>query len=113
MGFRFRKSFKIAPGIKINISKKGISSVSLGRPGATVNINRKGTRTTLGLPGTGLSHSSYSPHAKKLPPQLPTQQAPFQSQQNNQKLIMGYPLSDWIIGLVIMFIMAWILITVA
>ena len=30
MGFNFRKSFKIAPGVKLNVSKKGISSVSLG-----------------------------------------------------------------------------------
>lgn len=62
MGFRFRKSLKIAPGIKLNIGKKGISSVSIGGRGATVNINRKGTRSTIGLPGTGLSHSSYKPH---------------------------------------------------
>lgn len=64
MGFRFRKSIKIAPGVRINISKKGLSSLSVGRPGATVNINRKGTRTTVGIPGSGLSHSSYSAHNK-------------------------------------------------
>ena len=62
MGFRFRKSIKIAPGVRINISKKGLSSLSVGRPGATVNINKKGTRTTVGIPGSGLSHSSYSAH---------------------------------------------------
>lgn len=65
MGFRFRKSIKIAPGVRINISKKGLSSLSVGRPGATVNINKKGTRTTLGIPGSGLSHSSYSAHNKR------------------------------------------------
>lgn len=64
MGFRFRKSIKIAPGVRINISKKGLSSLSVGRPGATVNINKKGTRTTVGIPGSGLSHSSYSAHNK-------------------------------------------------
>lgn len=57
MGFRFRKSIKILPGVKINLSKKGISSVSIGRPGATVNVNTKGeTRATVGIPGTGLSY---------------------------------------------------------
>ena len=57
MGFRFRKSIKILPGVKINLSKKGISSVSVGRPGATVNISTDGkTRATVGVPGTGISY---------------------------------------------------------
>lgn len=36
MGFRFRKSFKIAPGIKVNLSKKG-ASLSAGAKGFRVN----------------------------------------------------------------------------
>lgn len=65
MGFRFRKSVKIAPGVRINVGKKG-SSVSIGGKGATVNFSKKGTRTTVGIPGTGISytknlkHKSYS-----------------------------------------------------
>ena len=56
MGFRFRRSIKILPGIRLNFSKKGFSSVSIGRRGATLNINRKGEkRATIGIPGTGLS----------------------------------------------------------
>lgn len=65
MGFNFRKSLKIAPGVRLNITKKGISSVSLGGKGARVNLGKKGTRTTVGLPGTGLSYSSYSPKQVK------------------------------------------------
>ena len=61
MGFRFRKSLKILPGIRLNISKSGLST-SLGGPGATVNISRKGTRRTIGIPGSGLSYSSFSSH---------------------------------------------------
>lgn len=58
MGFRFRKSFRIAPGIRINISKKGLSSVSLGGRGATLNVGSdKGARVTVGIPGTGMSYS--------------------------------------------------------
>lgn len=56
MAFRFRKSVKIAPGIRLNIGKKGIST-SIGGRGATVNISKRGTRVTTGLPGTGLSSS--------------------------------------------------------
>lgn len=56
MPFRFRKSFRIAPGVKINLSKTG-TSLSLGGKGASVNIGRKRVRTTVGLPGTGISYS--------------------------------------------------------
>lgn len=65
MGFNFRKSLKIAPGIRVNITKKGVSSVSIGGKGARVNLGKKGTRTTVGLPGTGLSYSSFSPKQAK------------------------------------------------
>ena len=60
MGFRFRKSIKIFPGIRINLSKSGIST-SVGVPGATVNIKGNKTTTTAGLPGTGVSYRSSSP----------------------------------------------------
>ena len=53
MGFRFRRSFRIAPGLRLNFSKSGIST-SIGGRGATYNIGPKGTRKTVGLPGTGL-----------------------------------------------------------
>ena len=59
MGLNFRKSFKIAPGVRLNVGKKGISSVSVGGKGARVSVGKKGTRTTLGIPGTGLSYSSH------------------------------------------------------
>ena len=64
MGFNFRKSFKIAPGIRLNVGKKGISSLSAGPKGAKVSIGKKGTRTTVSAPGTGLSYSQYSPYKK-------------------------------------------------
>lgn len=64
MGLNFRKSFKIAPGVKLNVSKKGISSVSAGVKGARVSVGKKGTRTTVGIPGTGLSYSSHKSHKK-------------------------------------------------
>ena len=57
MGFRFRKKVKIAPGIDLNLSKKGPSSVSLGKKGATINVDKKGRiAQTIGIPGTGLSY---------------------------------------------------------
>ncbi len=58
MGFRFRKSIKIVPGLRLNFGKNGLSSITAGRPGATVNLNRRGTKATVGLSGTGLSYST-------------------------------------------------------
>ncbi len=56
MGFRFRKVISVLPGVKINLSKSGVST-SLGGHGATVNVGTSGKRTmTLGIPGTGMSY---------------------------------------------------------
>jgi Protein of unknown function (DUF4236)/Excalibur calcium-binding domain len=60
MSFRFRKSIKLAPGIKLNLTSKGLSSLSVGRNGARVNIGKNGIRGTVGIPGSGLSYSSYA-----------------------------------------------------
>jgi len=57
MGFRFRRTLRLAPGIRINLSKSG-GSLSLGRRGAKLNISRRGTKATVGVPGTGLSYST-------------------------------------------------------
>ena len=57
MGFQFRKSIKVAPGVRLNLSKGGVS-VSAGAPGSTVNVNSRGVRTTVGIPGTGLSYQT-------------------------------------------------------
>jgi hypothetical protein len=56
MPFRFRRSIKLLPGVRINLSKSGVST-TVGVPGATVNISKRGTRGTVGLPHTGISYS--------------------------------------------------------
>jgi hypothetical protein len=56
MGFRFRRSIRILPGIRLNIGKRGVST-SIGVRGAHVTFGRTGTRTTVGLPGSGLSYT--------------------------------------------------------
>jgi len=56
MGFRFRRSIKLLPGLRINVSKSGVSA-SIGPRGATLNVSERGTRATVGLPGSGLSYS--------------------------------------------------------
>lgn len=57
MGFNFRKSFKIAPGIKINASKSGLST-TFGKKGLTVSHGKKGTRLNASIPGTGISYQT-------------------------------------------------------
>src|SRR5688572_15020013 len=66
MGFlRFSKRIKIAPGVHLNLSKTG-TSVSVGRPGATINFGGvKGTRATIGLPGTGVSYTTQLDQAHR------------------------------------------------
>ena len=65
MGLRFRKSIKIANGVKLNFGKKGVG-VSVGGKGARYSINSSGRRTaTVGIPGTGLSYSHTSGGKKK------------------------------------------------
>ena len=68
MGFRFRRSVRIIPGIRLNFSKSGIST-SIGGRGATINFSKRGTRTTVGIPGTGLSYSEMVPKADGSPHQ--------------------------------------------
>lgn len=53
MGIYFRKSIKIAPGLRLNVSKGG-TSVSIGPRGAKLNIGKRGTYVTTGIPGTGI-----------------------------------------------------------
>lgn len=57
MSLRFRQTFTLFPGVRLNIGKRGISA-SIGVPGATVNIGQKGIRATVGLPGSGLSYTT-------------------------------------------------------
>lgn len=61
MGIRFRKSIKVLPGVRLNLSRSGVSA-SIGKPGATVNVGgRRGPRATIGIPGSGLSVSERLP----------------------------------------------------
>ncbi len=58
MGFRFRRTLKIAPGIRLNFGKKGVST-TIGPRGAKITLGKDGVRTTVGLPGSGMSYTHY------------------------------------------------------
>ena len=55
--FRFRKSVKILPGLKINFNKKGVS-MTAGVRGMHCTIGKDKVHTTVGIPGTGLSYTT-------------------------------------------------------
>jgi hypothetical protein len=58
MPVRIRKSFNLFPGVKVNMSKGGMS-ITVGRKGFHLNFSKRGVRQTVGLPGSGISESSY------------------------------------------------------
>jgi hypothetical protein len=59
MGWRFHKSVKIAPGVRLNLSKRG-PGLSFGRRGMRYSVGPSGRRTTFSVPGTGLSYVKQS-----------------------------------------------------
>jgi hypothetical protein len=54
LALRFNKRIKIAPGVRLNLSKTGIST-TVGPRGASLNVSKKGVYANAGIPGTGLS----------------------------------------------------------
>jgi hypothetical protein len=91
MGFRLRRSARLGP-LRFNFSSGGLSSISVGGRGASFNIpvNRSGgPRTTVGLPGTGLSWSvEHTPdRAAAIPTAIPA--GPAAGLPNSRRLRPG------------------------
>lgn len=64
MGFRFRKSKNLGP-FRVTVSKSGVST-SFGGKGAQITKTASGkVRTTLSVPGTGISYVTESGGGKK------------------------------------------------
>lgn len=56
MGLRFRRSVKLAKGVRLNLGKRGVS-VSVGTRGLRQTLHSSGRRTTsIGIPGAGVSY---------------------------------------------------------
>jgi hypothetical protein len=59
MGFRFQRRIRIAPGVRLNLSKSGIGA-SVGRTGLRVGMDAKRKKYfSVGVPGTGLSYRRF------------------------------------------------------
>lgn len=55
MAFRFQRRVRIAPGLRLNLSKSGVG-LSVGQRGASLSIGKRGVQSHVGLPGTGLAY---------------------------------------------------------
>ena len=65
MGFRYRKSINLGGGFKVNLSKSGVG-YSWGTRGVRYTKTATGKkRTTLSIPGTGISYVTTSGGTKK------------------------------------------------
>lgn len=58
MPIRFRRTLRIAPGVKINFSKGGMST-TVGPKGFHFTFSKRGIRRSVGIPGTGISEVDY------------------------------------------------------
>lgn len=72
MPFRFRRSIRVLPFLRLNIGKRG-ASVSVGGRGAHVTLGRGQVRETVGIPGSGLSYTHVDKTAVKVPGQAQPQ----------------------------------------
>jgi hypothetical protein len=66
MGLRFYRRVRLFPGVRINLSRSGIST-SIGVRGAHVTVGHGKVRETVGLPGTGISYTETQTTAHATP----------------------------------------------
>jgi len=64
MSLRFRKSIRLARGVRLNLSKGGLG-LSVGGKGLRVGVGPRGLYTSAGIPGTGIYSLNYLGKGKK------------------------------------------------
>ncbi|TIT01144.1 MAG: DUF4236 domain-containing protein [Mesorhizobium sp.] len=84
MAFRFRKSVRIAPGVRINLSAKS-ASVRVGPKGLGYTISTTGKkRLSASIPGTGLSYSKGVSSKRQSAPGAPSQRHASQTKPSSK-----------------------------
>jgi hypothetical protein len=53
MSWRFRKTFRVLPGVKLNLTSRGLSA-TLGASPFSVNVGPRGVYRNISIPGTGI-----------------------------------------------------------
>ncbi len=92
MGWRFRRSVKLLPGVRLNVGKRS-AGVSVGPRGAKVSLNTKReVRRTVGLPGTGLSYTEQSKlsQADEAPAQPPAELVSDHPKRRSPRKVVGW-----------------------
>lgn len=112
MGLRFRKSIKLAPGVKLNLNKKS-TGITFGGKGAHYTINSSGKKTTsVGIPGTGLSYSTSTGGGKSSSKKGNSNTATSSNGNNNSGcggcllILLGICLAIAVLGFILTY--AWI-----
>ena len=93
MGLHFRRSIRIAPGVKLNFGKKSMS-ISFGGRGARITYGTKGTTVSSGIPGTGIYYRKKLRSSKPHQNIFSSQSAPLRTKAANKAwgwvfIIMG------------------------
>ena len=83
MGWRFRKYINVLPGIRINVSKSGLST-TIGPKGANINIGSNGAYLNTGIPGTGLYNRQKI--LNNIPPRNPSNSDHIRNLSSNNML---------------------------
>ncbi|WP_110666009.1 DUF4236 domain-containing protein [Salinicola halophilus] len=55
MGLHFRRTWRLAPGLRLRMGKGG-PALSIGPRGANLVMSRRGIHSHAGPPGTGIYH---------------------------------------------------------
>jgi hypothetical protein len=85
--WRFRKSFRIVPGVRLNVSSRGVSATIGGGP-LSLNVGAHGTAVNATLPGTGISvrHRLAGGGANASLDDVPSSPGPIPSQANRVEI---------------------------
>ena len=101
---RFRRSVRLAPGLRLNFSGSDVS-LSAGVPGASVTFGSRGTFLNSGIPGAGLYSRSRLESAPSRPTAVPGKvsvEASVKVADDGTITYLdanGQPLSDYLINL--------------
>lgn len=104
MALRFRRSVKLAPGLRLNFSGSGMS-LTAGPRGASVNFGSRGAFLNSGIPGTGLysrSRLGAAPPRPSTPPGKVSVGATVSVEDDGTVSFLGsdgQPLSDYLTNL--------------
>ena len=90
MGFVFRKSFKVALGVKLNVSKKGMGVSVGGRNTPRVSVNSSGRVTKSVRLAPGLRYQETSTLGKKRKQRQTKAEQIDQSTQNDSEQVTTY-----------------------